>query len=77
MLPFGIRGLAICNLATYPSTVQSYAVKAFGPFFTWVYHTEDAAVPSPINFENVDTPVTMHCRICTSQPSYNGSPPTC
>ena len=60
MLLFGMRGLAICNLATYPPPVQSYAVKAFGPFFTWVYHAEDAAVQSVINFKNMDTPLTMN-----------------
>ena len=60
MLLFGMRGHAICNLATHPPPVQSYAVKAFGPFFTWVYHAEDAAVQSLIDFENMDTPVTMN-----------------
>ena len=60
MLLFGMRGLAICNLATYPPPVQSYSVKAFGPFFTWVYHGQDAAVQSLIKFENMDTPVTMN-----------------
>ena len=60
MLLFGMRGLPICNLATYPPRVQSYAVKAFGPFFTWVYHAEDAAVQSLLNLENMDTPVTMN-----------------
>ena len=60
MLMFGMAGLAICNVATYLPPVQSYAVKAFGPFFTWVYHAEDAAVQSLINLENMDTPVTMN-----------------
>ena len=55
-----MRGLAIRNLATYPPPVQTYAVKAFGPFFTWVYHAEDAAVQSLLNFETMDTPVTMN-----------------
>ena len=55
-----MRGLAIRNLATYPPPVQTYAVKAFGPFFTWVYHTEDPAVQSLNNFEKIVTPVTMN-----------------
>ena len=33
---------------------------AFGPFFTWVYHAEDAAVTSLDNFEKMDTTVTMY-----------------
>ena len=53
-------GLAIRNLITYPPPVQTYSVKAFGPFFTWVYHAEDAAVTSLENFEKMDTPVTMN-----------------
>ena len=60
MLLFGMRGLPICNLTMYPPHVQSYAVETFGPFFTWVYHAEDAAVLSLINFENMNTPVTMN-----------------
>ena len=55
-----MQGLAIRNLATYPPAVQTYAVKAFGPFFTWMYHLEDAAVRSVLHFENMDTPVTMN-----------------
>ena len=35
-------------------------MKAFGPFLTWVYHAEDAAVQSLMNFENMDTAVTMN-----------------
>ena len=58
MFHFRMRGLAIRNLATYPPPVQTYSVKAFGPFFTWVYHAEDAAVTSLDNFEKMDTPVT-------------------
>ena len=60
MLLFGMRGFAILNLAMCPPPVQSYAVKAFGPFFTWVHHAEDAAVQSLIDFGNMDTPVTMN-----------------
>ena len=60
MFLFRILGLAICNLATYPPPVQTYSVKAFGPFFTWVYHAEDAPVQSLYNFEKMDTPVTMN-----------------
>ena len=48
------------NMATHPPHVQSYSVKAFGPFFTWVYHAEDAAVTLLDNFEKMDTPVTMN-----------------
>ena len=48
------------NMATHPPPVQTYSVKAFGPFFTWVYHAEDAAVTSLDNFEKMDTPVTMN-----------------
>ena len=55
-----MRGLGICNLATHPPHVQTYEVKAFGPFLTWVYNTEDAAVQSLLNFETMDTPVTMN-----------------
>ena len=40
--------------------MQSYAVKAFGLFFTWVYHAEDAALQSLDNFKKMDTPVTMN-----------------
>ena len=47
-------------MATHPPHVQSYSVKAFGPFFTWAYHSEDAAVTSLNNFEKMDTPVTMN-----------------
>ena len=69
------------NMATHPPPVQTYSVKALGPFFTWVYHAEDAKVTSLDNFEKMDTPVTMNqlsfCRVCTSHRSYNGSPPTC
>ena len=55
-----MRGLAIRNLATYPPPVQTYSVKAFGPFFKWVYQAEDAAVTSLDNFEKMNTPVTMN-----------------
>ena len=48
------------NMATHPPHVRSYSVKAFGPFFTWVYHAEDAAVTSLDNFQKMDTPVTMN-----------------
>ena len=48
------------NLATYPPPVQTFSVKAFGPFFTWVYHAEDTAVTSLDTFEKMDTPVTMN-----------------
>ena len=48
------------NMATHPPHVQSYSVKAFGPFFTWVYHAEDAALTSLDNFEKMDMPVTMN-----------------
>ena len=48
------------NMATPPPHAQSYSVKAFGPFFTWVYHAEDAAVTSLDNFEKMDAPVTMN-----------------
>ena len=47
-------------MATYPPPVQTYSVKAFGPFFTWVYRAEDAAVTSLDDFEKMDTPVTMN-----------------
>ena len=53
-------GLAFRNLATYPPPVQIYAVKTFGPFFTWVYHSEEAVVQSLHNFEKMDTQVTMN-----------------
>ena len=48
------------NMATHPPHVQSYLVKAFGLFFTWVYHAGDAAVTSLDNFEKIDMPVTMN-----------------
>ena len=48
------------NVATYPPPLQTYSIKAFGPFFTWVYHAEDAAVTSLDNFEKMDTPATMN-----------------
>ena len=48
------------NIATHPPHVQSYSVKAFGPFFTPVYHAEHAAVTSLDNLEKMDTPVTMN-----------------
>ena len=48
------------NMATHPPHVQNYSVKAFGPFFTWVYHAGDAAVTSLDNFEKMDMPVTMN-----------------
>ena len=48
------------NLATYLSPEQTYAAKGFGPFFTWVYHAEDAAVQSLDNFERMDTLVTIN-----------------
>ena len=60
MFQLRMRGLAIRNLATYPPPVQTYAVKAFGPFFTWVYHAEDAAVQSLDTFEKMDTPAIMN-----------------
>ena len=60
MFYFLMQGLAIRDLATYPPPVQTYAVKAFGSFFTWVYHAEDATVQSLVNFEKIDTPVTMN-----------------
>ena len=55
-----MRDLAIRHLATYLAPVQTYAVKAFGPFFTWVYHAEDAAMQSLDNSEKMDTPLTMN-----------------
>ena len=48
------------NMATHPPHGQSYSVKAFGPFFTSVYHAEDAAVTSLDKFEKMDMPVTMN-----------------
>ena len=48
------------NMATHPPLVQSYSVKVFGPFFTWVYHAADAAVTSLDNFEKMDMPVMMN-----------------
>ena len=57
---FRMPGLANCNLATYPPPVQTYAVKAFDPFFTWVYHAEDAAVQSLDNLEKMKTPMAMN-----------------
>ena len=60
MVLFGLRGLAICNLAMHPPLVQSYAVKGFGPFFTCAYHAEDTAVQSLLYFENMDTSVTIN-----------------
>ena len=60
MFFFQMRGLPIHNLATYSTLLQSYAVRGFGPFFTWVYHVEGAAVSSLTNLENMDTPVTMN-----------------
>ena len=48
------------NMATHPPHVQSYSVKAFGPFFTWLYHAGDAAVMSLDNFEKMDMPVTVN-----------------
>ena len=50
----------IPNMATDCPHVQSYSVKAFGPFFTWVYHAEETALTSLDNFEKMDTPVTMN-----------------
>ena len=44
--------------------MQTYPVKAFGPFFTRVYHAEDAAVQSLDNFEKMDTLVTMNQLKC-------------
>ena len=55
-----MQGLAICNLATYPSPVQTYAVMLFEPSFTWVFHAEDTAVQFLDDFEKMDTPVTMN-----------------
>ena len=43
------------NMATHPPHLQNYSVKAFEPFFTWVYHAEDAAVMSLDNFDKMDT----------------------
>ena len=57
-----MRGRAIRNLATYLPTVQTFSVKAFGPFFTWVHHVEDAAVQSLENFNKMDTRVTINQR---------------
>ena len=48
------------NMATHPPHVQSYSVKAFGRFFTWVYHAEDVAVTLLDNFEKMGRPVTMN-----------------
>ena len=48
------------NMATHPPSVESYSVRAIGPFVTWVYHAGDAAVTSLENFEEMDTPVTMN-----------------
>ena len=48
------------NMATHPPDVQSYSVKAFGPFFTLVYHADNAAVTSLDNFEKMDMTVTMN-----------------
>ena len=48
------------NMATHPPHVQSHSVKAFGPFFTWVYRAEDAVVTSLDNFQKMETPVTMN-----------------
>ena len=48
------------NMTTHPPHVQSYSVKAFGPFFTWVYHAEDAAVTSLDKFEKMDMPAMMN-----------------
>ena len=48
------------NMATHPPPVQSYSVKAFRPFFTWVDHAEEPAVTSLDNFEKMDRPVTMN-----------------
>ena len=47
-------------MAIHPPHVQSYSVNAFGPFFTWVFHAEDAAVASLDSLEKMDTPVTMN-----------------
>ena len=59
--------------AVHPPHVQSYSVKAFGPFFTWVYHAEDAAVTSLDKFEKMDTPVTMN-QLKFLQGMYEPSP---
>ena len=48
------------NMATHSPHVQSCSVKAFGRFFTWVYHAEEAAVTSLDHFERMDMPVTMN-----------------
>ena len=61
----GVKGVYLTagdttSQAVHPPHVQSYSVKAFGPFFTWVYHAEDAAVTSLDKFEKMDTPVTMN-----------------
>ena len=55
-----MRGLAHCNLATYPPPLQTYAVMVIGLSFTGVYHAEDAAVQFLDNFEKMDTTVTMN-----------------
>ena len=40
--------------------LQAYSVKAFGSFFTWVFHAEEAAVHSLANLEQIGAPVTMN-----------------
>ena len=62
------------NMATHPPHVQSHSVKAFGPFFTWVYHAKDAAVTSLDDFEKMDMPVTMN-QLKTLQGLYQPSLP--
>ena len=47
-------------MAMYPPPVQTYSVKAFGPFFTWVYHLDDTALTSLDNFEKMDGAVPMN-----------------
>ena len=71
MFFFPMPGRPIRNLATYPPPVQTYAFKAFGPSFAWVYHAKHAAVQSLDNFEKIDTSVTMNqqkfLQVCEDQ----------
>ena len=48
------------NVATYPPPLQTFSVKAFQPFFTWVYHAEDTAVTSLDTFQKMDKRLTMN-----------------
>ena len=47
-------------MATHPPHVQSFSVKTFGPFVTWVYHAEDGALASLATSEKMEMPVTMN-----------------